>query len=137
MAVEHINPEALLEYGGLTQVAVASGAKTAYIAGQTACDKAFNVVGKGSYPEQFREALKNLAIAVRAAGGDVDDIVSSTVYIKDISPDVAQLFAKAMETALDGKPFPAHPHSLIGVAALAHPDILVEISGVAVIGDRH
>lgn len=133
MNIEHINPDSLFAYDGFSQAVVVSNGKTAYIAGQTACDKDFNVRGKGSYSIQFREALRNVERAVVGCGGRVENVVKSTIYIKDLTPEVARAFGAAMADALGGRAFPAHAYSLIGVAGLSHPDILVEIQSTAVI----
>lgn len=40
---------------------------------------------------------------------------------------------RALGVALDGVPFPPRAFSMVGVQSLASPDILVEISAVAVV----
>lgn len=133
MPIQHINPPGLLQFDAMSQVVVASGGRTVYIAGQSASDVNFEVVGGNDYYAQSVQALRNLRIAVEAAGGGVENIVSSTVYLKNLTPEIAGKFLEALATACEDKPFPPHAFSLIGVASLAGADLLVEITAVAVL----
>jgi len=131
MTIQHINPPELLSFPGLTQVVVAQGRKTVYIAGQVSCDKEYNVIGEGDYFTQFCNALQNVRLAVEAAGGRPDQIVSSTVHVAAQSPEMLQGLTDAWAVALDGKPFPAHAYSLIQVGLAGK--VLVEISAIALL----
>ena len=134
MSIQKINPPTLLKFDGLAQVVVAAGGgSTVYIAGQSACTNTFELVGAGDYRAQATQALHNLRTAVEAAGGTVENIVSSTVYIKGLNGQASEQVMAAMATAIDGKPFPAHAFSMIGVEALSGPELLVEISAIAVL----
>lgn len=133
MPIQHINPPGLLQFDAMSQVVATSGGRTVYIAGQSASDVNFEVVGGNDYYAQSVQALRNLRTAVEAAGGGVENIVSSTVYLKNLTPKIAGRFLEALATACEGKPFPPHAFSLIGVASLAGADLLVEITAVAVI----
>ena len=134
MSIQKINPPTLLKFDGLAQVVVAAGGgSTVYIAGQSAYTNTFELVGAGDYRAQATQALHNLRTAVEAAGGTVENIVSSTVYIKGLIGQASEQVMAAMATAIDGKPFPAHAFSMIGVEALSGPELLVEISAIAVL----
>ncbi|MGE8365935.1 RidA family protein [Cupriavidus basilensis] len=133
MPTQHINPTGLLKFDSLSQVVVATGTRTVYIAGQSACNEHFEVIGVGDYYAQSVQALNNLRIAVEAAGGTAAQIVSSTIYLKNLTPEAGERFIEAFATALGGGPFPNHAFSMIGVQALASADALVEISAVAVL----
>jgi enamine deaminase RidA (YjgF/YER057c/UK114 family) len=135
MNIEHLNPAGLLSYPGLSQIVCTRGGRTAYIAGQSAYNERFELVGSDSLQAQATQALRNLRTAVVALGGTPAHIVSSTVYIKDLTPARSELFSAALAQALDGAPFPAHAFSIIGVAALAGPQQQVEIAAVAVLAD--
>ncbi len=131
MGIQRINPAGLLSFDLLSQVVIASPTKTVYIAGQSACDENFEVIGAGDYFAQAAQALRHLRVAVEAAGGKVEQIVSSTIYIKNLTPEASERVLAAWSTALDGQPFPPHAFSIIGVQSLASPEVLVEISAVA------
>ena len=130
MTKQHLNPPGLLSFPPLSQVVVSTGNKLAFVAGQTACNAQFEVLGGNDYRLQSIQALKNLQTAVQAAGATVHDIVSSTVYLRDLTPEVAEQFIAALSVAMDGEPFPAHAFTMVGVQALASPDVLVEISAI-------
>ena len=130
-----INPDTLLKIRGFHQRATSTGSKTIHIAGQGAFDKDFNLIGEGDYRLQTAQAFRNLALALEAVGATPADVVSSHMFVKDLSAEAAQQFMLGMNEALDGQPFPPNASSLIGVQGLAAPGMLVEISAVAVIDD--
>lgn len=127
-----IDPDGLFTMPGFHQVMITEGNKTIYIAGQVAYDKELNFVGMGDYSAQTVQALQNIALAVLAAGATLEDIVSSTFYIKGLNTEASKQIMAAMSVALDGKPFPAHAFNMIGVETLADPRSLIEISAIAV-----
>lgn len=131
MSIQRINPSSLLSFPAVSQVVVAQGGTTVHIAGQSAYDRNFNLVGGADLHQQSLQALRNLRMAVEAAGGTVDRIVSSTVYLRDLTPQVSEQFFAALAEGLEGRPFPPHAMTLVGVAALSGPDQLVEVSAVA------
>ncbi len=126
-----VDPEGLFKFDGFHQVMVSTGTKTIYIAGQVAFDKDMNFIGKGDYKAQAVQAFQNIACAAKAADATPQDVLSSVIYIKDLNSEALQQVMMGMAIALDGKPFPAHAYNIVGVAALSDPDVLVEISAVA------
>ena len=128
-----INPDTLFKPMGFHQVVTSTGNTTIHLAGQGAFDTDMKLLGKGDYRLQTQKALQNLALALEAAGATPGDIVSSHVFVKGLNPEVSGQVGEAMMTALEGKPFPIHATSLIGIDALVHPHMLVEISAVAMI----
>jgi enamine deaminase RidA (YjgF/YER057c/UK114 family) len=134
MEIQRINPDRLFQMDAFSQVVTASGgARIACIAGQGAFDADFNLVGPGDLHAQTIQAFKNLRTAVEAAGGSVDDILSSNMYIVGIDSEKVDMFSRAMAVALDGAPFPPNASTMIGVQGLALDGMLVEISAVAVV----
>lgn len=134
MEIERQNPEGLFEMDGFTQIVTTEKAgKVAYIAGQGAFDTGFKLIGEGDLHAQTVQAFRNLRIAVESLGGQAENIVSTTMYIVELTPEKVNIFAKAMAVALDGKPFPPNASSMIGVQGLAAKGMLVEISAVAVL----
>lgn len=131
MTVERIHPQGLFRYGGLAQATVGTGSRTVHVAGQPAMDEQFNFLGGDDYHAQAVHALNNLKIALLAAGATFNDVMSTTIYIKDIGPKALEEITRALQTAFDGKPFPDHAMTMIGVSALGSPLLLVEISAVA------
>ena len=127
-----IDPEDLLKLPGFHQVMVSHASKTIHVAGQVAYNQDMALVGAGSHREQTAQAFRNVALALRAAGATPGDIMSSTLYIKNLAEEgTARAVMEGMSVALDGQPFPAHAFSMIGVETLASPEILIEITAVA------
>jgi len=126
-----IDPPGLFAMPGFHQVMATTGRETIYIAGQVAYDENMELVGIGDYRAQTIQALGNVILAIRAAGAEPEDIVSSTLYIRGLNAEAAQAIMAGMAVALDGKPFPAHAFSMIGVETLADPRILIEVSAIA------
>jgi enamine deaminase RidA (YjgF/YER057c/UK114 family) len=134
MEIERVNPDGLFKLDAFTQIVTAESAgKVAYIAGQGAFDADFKLVGPGDLHAQTVQAFRNLRTAVESVGGRVDQIVSTTMYVVDITPEKVGVFGRAMAEALDGRPFPPNASSMIGVQGLAAEGMLVEISAVAVL----
>lgn len=127
-----VDPDGLFKFEGFHQVMVSTGSKTIHIAGQVAFDKDMNFIGKGDYAAQTAKALQNVAVAASAAGATPEDIVTSVFFIKGLNSEAVQQVFRGMAVALDGKPFPAHAYNIVGVEALSDPDVLIEISAVAV-----
>lgn len=127
-----IDPEGLLKLPGFHQVMVSHASKTIHVAGQVAYNQDMTLVGAGSHREQTAQAFRNVALALRAAGARPEDIMSSTLYIKNLAEEgTARAVMEGMSVALDGQPFPAHAFSMIGVETLASPEVLIEVTAVA------
>ena len=114
---------------GFSQVIVATGTKAVFISGQTAWDANKQIVGR-SLGEQARQAMRNVTIAVGAAGGSLGDVVSLRIYVVESArhelADIGEVLRES---------FPEDPpvSTWIGVAFLANPDFLIEIEATAVL----
>ncbi len=128
MSIELINPAGLVEPQGYTQVAVATGRRMIFVAGQVGQDADGSVVGDG-LAAQTEQALRNVGIALEAAGATFGDVAKTTVYVVDWRPEKMGDLMAGLQSAGIGRPGPT---TLIGVAALADPDLLVEVEVVAV-----
>jgi enamine deaminase RidA (YjgF/YER057c/UK114 family) len=134
MPVELINPEGLPTPDNYAQIGIATGTRTVYISGQVARDADDNTVGPGDLAAQVEQALTNLVTAVTAVGGTFDDVAKLTVYVVDWTPDKMEAInAGATRAATKLGINPIRPATLVGVAALAEPDLLVEVEAIAVL----
>lgn len=133
MSIEHVQPSGLFQAEGFSQVVVGTGRRLAFIAGQGAYDAQFQLVGRGDHFAQAVQAFRNLAKALEALGAGPEKIVSSTMYVVGLTPEVLGRFTSAMSQALDGRPFPPNASTLVGVEKLAFPEMLVEISAIALL----
>ena len=132
MSIQYVQPTGLFQAQGMSHVVVSSG-RLAFIAGQGPYDEAFQLVGAGDYFAQALQAFKNLKLALAAVGAHPGQVVSSTFYVVGLNAEITDIFVRAMGQALDGKPFPPNASTLVGVAQLADPEMLVEISAIAAI----
>lgn len=131
--LEHLNPTELLSFDGISQVVRAQRGAMVFLSGQSAFNPRFELVGGDDFKAQTVAALNNVAIAVKAAGGSVADVVSSTVYIKGLTSVRSGQFFEAMQHALDGVAFPVHAISIIGIQELGAPEQLIEIVSIAML----
>jgi enamine deaminase RidA (YjgF/YER057c/UK114 family) len=136
MSIEHIKPEGLFNLDGFSQVVTASPGRLAFIAGQGAFDKDFNLIGAGDLRAQTLQAFANLKIALAAVGATPEDVVSSNIYLVGLTPEAVGTFSGAMSEALDGSPFPPNASTMLGVQSLAMQGMLVEISAIARVASR-
>lgn len=97
-----------------------------FLAGQIAIDPKTNQLDPGSIEAQTRQVLQNLAAVLEASAMSMTNVVSTTVYLKDLN-DFAKMNA-VYETVFKDKP-PAR--ATVQVARLPR-DALVEISAIAV-----
>jgi len=128
--LDRINPDSLARPSGFSHAVVARGT-TVHLAGQTGMDASGAIVA-GGVVAQFEQALANLLIALREAGGTPDNIASLTVYIVDM--DDYRAHAREIGGVwkrLIGTDYPAMAG--IGVARLWDAEALVEVQGCAVL----
>jgi enamine deaminase RidA (YjgF/YER057c/UK114 family) len=129
--LEHPRPEGLLHNPAFSQVVVASGTRTIYTAGQVSIDERGALVGAGDLAAQSAQAMRNVGLALAAARASYADIVKITTYVVNYEPEHRAVIGKARAPFFAGGAPPAS--TLVGVAALAMPEWLVEIEAVAVV----
>lgn len=100
-----------------------------FISGMTAHDLEGNVVGGDDMYSQARQSFDKIQALMEAAGGVMDDIVKMTIFVTDISARKEVWRAREHYFAGD---FPSC--SLIGISALATPELRVEIEAMAILG---
>ena len=134
MPVELMNPPGLPAPEFYRQVAVATGTRTVYLAGQVARTVDGTPVGPGDLAAQVEQAYLNVAAALEGVGGTFDDVAKVTLYIVDWSPEkLADLGAGVAAAAGRLGTDLTKPVTLISVAGLGEPDLLVEVDAVAVL----
>ncbi len=96
------------------------------VAGTTAIDEDGVVPGVGDAGAQTAFALDNVAAALAQAGARMDQVVQTRMFVTDITR--AEEIGRA-----HGERFGAHPpvSTMVQVAALIDPRMLVEIEAVA------
>ncbi len=134
MSISLINPQRLPQVDFHRQVAVATGSKLVFMAGQVAWDADGVLVGEGDLAAQVEQSYLNVGTALAEVGGSFDNVAKLTIYIAGWTADKMPLveegragaFAKLGVASLA-------PGTLIGVDTLFTPDHLVEIEAIAVI----
>ncbi|MGW3215646.1 RidA family protein [Streptomyces parvus] len=134
MSVTLLNPEGLPKPEVYRQLSVATGSKLVFLAGQVARDADGRPMGQGDFAAQVEQCYLNVSTALVAIGGSFDDVAKLTVYVVDWSPEKMPLLGEgvgraAAKLGID----PVKPITLLGVAALGEPDLLVEVEATAVI----
>jgi enamine deaminase RidA (YjgF/YER057c/UK114 family) len=134
MSVQTMNPPGLVKPEQYTQVAIATGSRTVYLAGQVAQDAEGNLVGAGDLAAQTEQALINVSIALRAAGATFENVAKTTIYVSDWSPERLPALSEGFARAAARLSIQSlRPTTLIGVSCLSHPDLLIEFDVTAVL----
>lgn len=99
-----------------------------FVSGQAALNLQGEIVGEGDFEAQAVQAFENLSAVLSAGGSSLDQVVKVTIYVTDMSHfatlvDLRQRFFSA--------PWPAD--TLVEVAALALPALMVEIEAIALV----
>lgn len=125
-----INPWTWQDEFGYVQANEVSGAqRTLYCSGQAANDVQGAAVHAGDMRAQITLALHNLEELLTAADFSFADIVRLNIYTTDVDKFFEHYDAFIGRLAAAGC---RHTGSLIGVARLAFPEMLIEIEATAV-----
>lgn len=120
-----LNPPSLPDAGkiGYSQITVTEPARMAYVSGQVAW-RPGGEPAPDSLVEQMAIVASNAKAALAAVGAAAQDIVMARVYIVDLTPERLEALMPPLLAAFDG----TQPCVTgIGVAALAAPDLQVEM----------
>jgi len=112
-----------------SQAVITNGGKVVWLAGQVAAQDATGKSLAADFDGQVHEVFARLGKTIEEAGGSLADMVTMTVFITDAR--LGDRFTQ-LRKEIFGDNFPAS--ALITVAALARPELLVEVQGIAVIG---
>jgi len=127
-----VNPPELHPAPGFSHIAIATGTKVVHFAGQVALDPQFGIVGGADLGEQTKAAMRNLEVALRAAGVNWGDVVRRTIYT--LHPTDYETITAAIDEVTGGADHPAQ--TIVGISGLAIPGLLIEIECTAVLADE-
>lgn len=129
-----MNPEGLPKPDMYRQMSVATGSRLVFLAGQVARDADGNPVGPGDLAAQVEQAYRNIGTALASVGGSFDDVAKLTVYVVDWTPDKLAALGEGVGRAAAAMGVdPVKPITLLSVAGLGEPDLLVEVEATAVL----
>ena len=100
-----------------------------FISGTTATNERMELVGPGDIVEQTRQIYRMFDAVLRAAGGSLRDIVSTTEFIT--TTENYRKTAEVRREVFGGSPYPAATGVI--VAGLLREGALIEISAIAVL----
>lgn len=106
-------------------VVVEGASGTLYVAGQVGLDEAGELVGPGDAAVQARQAFTNLRRIVEEAGGRMEDVAKTSLFLVDLADREA--VGEVRKEFFPGDP-PAN--TLLVVSSLARPDLLVEVEAI-------
>ena len=130
-----INPDTLPVVDVYHQVAVATGTKLVFVAGQVSWDADGTTIGAGDLAAQVEQSYVNVHAGLAAAGGTFADVTRLTLYVVDWTPEKLPVLLEGIARARATLGITtAPPVTLIGVAALDVPEHLVEVEATAVLG---
>lgn len=127
--IHYLNPDGLSKNPAFSQVVMTEGkGKTIYVGGQDSVSAEGAIIGKGDIGEQTEQVMKNLQTALAACGANFENLVKLSIYIVN-GQDINKGFQASQKYLGHLK----NPPAITGmfVAALAHPDFLVEVDAVA------
>jgi enamine deaminase RidA (YjgF/YER057c/UK114 family) len=129
MTRRSINPASLAPGPGYSHGVTISGGHTTWTAGQVAFDADGNVVGEGDIVAQTRRTFENLSAVLHETGATWGDVVKLNYFVTDISR--VQEIRAVRNEFLDPDRLPAS--TLVQVAGLVRPELLIEIEAVVVV----
>ena len=126
-----VNPWTWQDQFGFSQAIDVGGAeRVLFCAGQTSVDADGNPMHRGDMVAQINQAMDNLETVLRQAGLTLAHVVRLNYYTTDVAAYAkATRTLKARLNAAGCQP----SGTLLGVASLFHPDILIEIEATAVV----
>jgi enamine deaminase RidA (YjgF/YER057c/UK114 family) len=129
----YINPEAVSKPNNYTHVVSARGSRVVFISGQVAADQNGQVVGQGDLARQAEQVFENLKACLASVGAGFEDVTKMTTFIVNYQPEHRAMIGGLRQRYLPQVNPPAS--TLLGVQALATPEILIEIEATAVLGE--
>lgn len=134
MPVTLFSPAGMLPNAPYHHIAVATGTRQVHVAGQVAHTPDGSPV-PADLAGQVSRTLRNVARGLAGADASFHDVVRLTFYVTDWHPEKIEALMTGVRAVAHeiGLPDPMPPASLIGVAALYEPTVLVEIEATAVL----
>lgn len=122
------NPEVDKGYSNFVEVDFGSY-KMLLISGQVPINEKGELIGKNDMEKQTEQVFKNIKKLIEKAGGNINDLVKTDIYLTDINQ--IQKFRDARDKFINFENPPVS--TLMEVKSLFREDVLVEIGATAII----
>lgn len=116
------------QYGFSQAIEVSNASRVLYCAGQASVDDNGKPVHAGDMRKQIDQAFRNLETVLQAAGFGLENVVRLNYYTTDVEAFLAASDVLGSRLAAAAS---QPPGTLLGVAKLAFPGLLVEIEATA------
>lgn len=123
------NPNLRDPVGFSRAVIVPRDAEWVVLSGQIPVDADGRIVAPGDLRAQTVQVMENIRGILEAAGCTMDDIVRLNIFLTDMSQ--IQI-VREVRAPYFSDPYPAMTG--VGVTALGHEDVMIEIEAIAVLG---
>lgn len=134
MTVSLINPDGHVRIPLYHHVAVATGTRQVYLAGQVSWDENGELVAPGDLAGQVAQVHRNIARSLAAADATFRDVVRITWYAAGWKREMYTAFQEGIDLASREFDVPSFPAALIGVEILFEEGILIEAEVTAIVG---
>ena len=124
---QFLSPDTLPEPPGYSHVVSARPGRVVWTSGQVAMRADGTVAPPGDWEAQTRLCCENVGRALEAAGADWADVVKLTYFVVDVT--ALETIRAVRDEFVDTERPPAS--SLVQVAGLVRPDLLIELEAVA------
>jgi 2-iminobutanoate/2-iminopropanoate deaminase len=115
---------------GLSQAMLIQGGNLLLLSGLVSTNSAGAIVGS-DVESQLNQTFENIAATLRAAGADFHSVARLTYYVVNYQPSHLQVIRSVRDRFVNLEKPPAS--TLVGVAALALPGLLVEVDAIAIV----
>ncbi len=133
MKKKSINPGTLFDSRqfGFSQVISTPPGQIVFISGQVSWDENLNIIGENDLAVQTQKSIDNLEIAIKSAGGCLEDIVMLRIYVVEYQKENGPLISQILKDNFGTSSPPAS--TWINVKGLANEKFMIEIEAQAVI----
>ncbi|MEV8634094.1 RidA family protein [Streptosporangium sp. NPDC051023] len=129
-SIEFGTPATLPPTNGYSHVAsIPPGSRIVWTSGQVPITAEGTVAAAGDWEAQTRLVMQNVGAALEAGGATWDDVFKLTIFVVDTSELATVRAVRDEFINLDRPP----TSSLVQVAGLFRPDLLIEIEAVAAV----
>jgi enamine deaminase RidA (YjgF/YER057c/UK114 family) len=130
------NPQGTAPAQGLySHVGTSTGSRLVFVAGQLSVNMNNEVVGKGSFEQQFAQVFSNMGDVLRGLGCDFSSVVKFTsifVHSQDIE-HFMRLRQELFPTIFKGPLYP--PNTILVIDRLVREEFLFELEAVVAVAE--